>query len=60
MSARFTEAGLSILTANCRVIDGHRAINDFEVVVHNLAQLQGILASLGRIRGVTKVERVRS
>ena len=60
MSARFTEAGLSILTANCRVIDGHRAINDFEVVVHNLAQLQGILASLGRIRGVTRVERVRS
>ena len=60
MSARFTEAGLSILTANCRVIDGHRAINDFEVVVHNLAQLQGILASLGRIRGVTRVERVRA
>ncbi len=60
MSAKFTEAGLSILTANCRVIDGHRALNDFEVVVHNLAQLQGILASLGRIRGVTRVERVRS
>ena len=60
MSQRFTEAGLSILTANCRVIDGHRAINDFEVVVHNLAQLQGILASLGRIRGVTRVERVRA
>ena len=60
MSQKFTEAGLSILTANCRVIDGHRAINDFEVQVNNLQQLQGILAALGRIRGVTKVERVRA
>ena len=60
MSAKFTEAGISILSANCRVMDGHRAVNNFEVVVSNLQQLQGILTALGRIRGVTKVERVRS
>lgn len=60
MSQRFTESGIDIQSAHCRVIDGRRAVNDFEVVVNNVAQLNAVISSLSKIRGVTRVERVRS
>ena len=59
MSARFTEAGVNIQQANCRVIDGRRAVNDFEVVVSSVQQLNEVIGALSRLRGVTRVERVR-
>ncbi len=59
MSQRFTEAGVSIQQANCRVIDGRRAINDFEVMVTDVVQLNEVIANLSRLRGVTRVERVK-
>ncbi len=59
MSQRFTESGVDIQAAHCRVIDGRRAINDFEVMVNNVSQLNGVISSLGRIKGVTRVERLR-
>ena len=59
MSARFTEAGIDIQSANCRVFDGRRAINDFEVRVTGLTQLSAVIAALSNLRGVTRVERVR-
>ncbi len=59
MSQRFTDAGIDIKTANCRTV-GLRAVNDFEVVVADLTQLNGVIASLTRVRGVSRVERVRS
>ncbi|MBM4344848.1 MAG: bifunctional (p)ppGpp synthetase/guanosine-3',5'-bis(diphosphate) 3'-pyrophosphohydrolase [Deltaproteobacteria bacterium] len=58
MSQRFTDAGIDICSANCRT-EGRRAVNDFEVVVADVAQLNGVIASLGRLRGVARVERVR-
>ena len=59
MSQRFSEAGVNILTANCRVVEGRRAINDFEVVVADLKQLSEVIRALSKLRGVTRVERVR-
>lgn len=59
MSARFTEAGIPIQAAHCRVVDGRRAVNDFEVVVSNVVQLTEVIDKLGTLRGVTRVERVR-
>lgn len=58
MSQRFTDAGIDICSANCRT-EGRRAVNDFEVVVADVSQLNGVIASLGRLRGVARVERVR-
>jgi GTP pyrophosphokinase len=59
MSARFTEAGIDIQSAHCRVVEGRKAVNDFEVTVSSIDQLQGVIASLSRLKGVTRVERVR-
>jgi guanosine-3',5'-bis(diphosphate) 3'-pyrophosphohydrolase len=59
MSQRFTESGIDIQSAHCRVIDGRRAVNDFEVVVHNVGQLNSVIGALSRLGGVTRVERVR-
>ncbi len=60
MSARFMEAGINIQSAHCDVIEGRRAVNDFEVLVHNLQQLNDVIAKLSKLRGVTRVERVRT
>lgn len=60
MSQRFTEASIDIQSANCRVIDGRRAINDFVVNVVDVRQLNKVIADLSRLRGVSKVERVRT
>jgi GTP pyrophosphokinase len=59
MSARFTEAGIPIQSAHCRTIDGRRAVNDFEVVVSSVVQLNEVIDRLSRLKGVTRVERVR-
>jgi len=59
MSQRFTDAGIDIKTANCRA-SGLRAINDFEVVVADTVQLNAVIGSLARLRGVSRVERVKS
>ncbi len=59
MSQRFAESGIDIQSANCRVIDGRRAINDFVVHVVDVRQLNKVIADLSRLRGVSKVERVR-
>jgi guanosine-3',5'-bis(diphosphate) 3'-pyrophosphohydrolase len=59
MSARFTEAGIPIQTAHCRVVEGRRAVNDFEVVVSSVGQLNEVIDKLAKLRGVTRVERVR-
>jgi GTP pyrophosphokinase len=60
MSACFSLAGIDIQSAHCKVIEGRRAVNDFEVVVYDVKQLSAVLQSLSRIKGVTRVERVRS
>jgi hypothetical protein len=41
------------------VIDGRRAINDFVVHVVDVRQLNKVIADLSRLRGVSKVERLR-
>lgn len=60
MSQCFAVAGIDIQSAHCKVVEGRRAINDFEVVVHDLKQLNSVGQALARLKGVTKVERVRS
>ncbi|MSQ83979.1 MAG: bifunctional (p)ppGpp synthetase/guanosine-3',5'-bis(diphosphate) 3'-pyrophosphohydrolase [Myxococcales bacterium] len=58
MSQRFTDAGIDICSANCRT-EGKRAVNDFEVMVSDVGQLNAVIASLSKLRGVARVERVR-
>lgn len=59
MSQRFTDAGIDIKSAMCRTV-GIRAVNDFEVVVADLTQLNSVITALSKLRGVARVERVRS
>ncbi|HEX9242178.1 MAG TPA: bifunctional (p)ppGpp synthetase/guanosine-3',5'-bis(diphosphate) 3'-pyrophosphohydrolase [Anaeromyxobacter sp.] len=54
----FSEAGINISQASCRTMTpGERAVNDFEVTIGDLTQLKSVMRSIGRIEGVTSVER---
>ena len=58
MTQRFREAGVNILSANCRSVGKRRAISEFEVEVKDISQLQSLLDKLGRLDFVHRVERV--
>ena len=54
----FSELGLNISQANCRVTPNGRAINTFNFQVQHLDDLKKVMRSIERIRGVLSVERV--
>ena len=57
VSAAFTEAGVNIQEANCRVgPDGH-AINHFQFVVDDAGRLQNLMRKIQGVDGVYSVER---
>jgi len=58
LSKCFTEGGVNISRANCRVLDNKKAINSFEVAVRDRTQLRRVLRTIEKLDGVISVERV--
>jgi GTP diphosphokinase / guanosine-3',5'-bis(diphosphate) 3'-diphosphatase len=58
LSTAFTQLGVNISQANCKVTGDDRAINTFEVAVTDSDQLRSIVLAIEKISGVLSVERV--
>jgi GTP pyrophosphokinase len=54
-----SESGLNINQVNARVEDKGHAVCVFRVGINNLDQLQQVMMKIGRIKGVSKVERIQ-
>jgi len=52
-------AGVNISSAQVQSTRDEQAINSFEVVVQDAAQLNGVMRSIGKLRGVINVRRAR-
>ena len=59
MSKAISAAGLNIANANVRTLTDERALNMFEVLVSSSDDLQRVMRSLERVRGVVKVSRMK-
>lgn len=57
VSAAFTEAGVNIQEANCRVTDDGTAVNLFHFQVSEAAKLQHLMRKIQSLDGVFSVER---
>lgn len=60
ISQCFTDQKMNISQAHCRALENGRAVNTFHTTVRNTEQLKNVMRALGRIKGVTGVERVAS
>ncbi len=60
ISQCFTTCSVNIAEAHCRTSKDGRAVNTFEVLISDVAQLNNAMSAIRRIDGVTSVERVRS
>ena len=60
ISQSFSSAGVNISEAQCVTTDDRRAVNTFEVLVHNRDQLNQAMENIEKIKGVYKVERTAS
>jgi len=58
LSQVFTDAGVNISQANCRVTGEDRATNDFEVMIKDINQLRTVVAHIKSVKGVIGVERL--
>lgn len=58
MSSTFSDAGVNILSANCRARGDKQAENTFELMVNDAEQLRGVIRSVSSLSGVLSVERV--
>jgi len=58
ISQSFSDSGVNIAQAHCLTTEDQRAVNTFEVLVHDLNQLQAAMRKIQRIKGVYRVERV--
>jgi guanosine-3',5'-bis(diphosphate) 3'-pyrophosphohydrolase len=54
-----SESGLNINQVNARVEEKGHAVCVFRVGINNLDQLQQVMLKIGRIKGVSKVERIQ-
>ncbi len=54
----FTDNGVNISQANCKVTAADRAVNTFEVMIQNKEQLRRVIAKIKSCRGIVGVERV--
>ncbi len=54
----FTDNGVNISQANCKVTSQDRAINTFEVLIKNAEQLRKVVAEIKNLKGVIGVERL--
>jgi len=57
ISQSFSDSGVNIAQAHCLTTDDQRAVNTFEVMVHDVAQLQSAMKKIRKIKGVYRVER---
>ena len=60
MSKAISAAGINITHAQVQSVGDRKAQNTFELMVENLDELNGVMRSLGRVRGVMKVARIRT
>jgi guanosine-3',5'-bis(diphosphate) 3'-pyrophosphohydrolase len=60
MSKAISAAGVNISRAHVRSVPDKKAVNTFEVLVSSADQLNRVIRSLGKVRGVMKVGRARS
>jgi GTP pyrophosphokinase len=59
MSKAISSAGVNISRAHVRSVPDKKAVNTFEVVVSTADQLNRVIRSIGKVRGVMKVARAR-
>ena len=59
MSKAISATGVNISRAHVRSVPDKKAVNTFEVVVSSAEQLNRVIRSLGKVRGVMKVGRAR-
>jgi GTP pyrophosphokinase len=59
MSKAISSAGVNISRAQVRSVPDKKAVNRFEVMVSSADQLNHVIRSIGRVRGVMKVARAR-
>ncbi len=59
ISKAISSAGINISRAHVRSVPDKKALNQFEVVVSSADQLNRVLRSIGKVRGVMKVARAR-
>ena len=59
ISAAITSADVNISRAQVQTFPGERAVNIFEVMLRDSAQLNRVLRNVARVKGVFKVERAR-
>ena len=59
LTSVISESGLNISKVNARVEDKGHAVCVFRVDINNLDQLQQVMLKIGRIKGVSKVERIQ-
>ena len=57
MSQIFTEDGVNISEANCKVVGHGKAVNTFEVLIQDKDQLRKVLGKIRSIKGVLTVDR---
>ncbi|MEO1269029.1 MAG: TGS domain-containing protein, partial [Myxococcota bacterium] len=60
ISQTFTGAKINISEAHCRTQEDGSAINTFEVMIADSAQLKGVIKEIERLKGVHHVSRVRA
>ena len=58
VSQAFTDHGVNISQANCKVTDADRAINTFEVMIRDADQLRKVVSEIKSVKGVLGVERL--
>ncbi len=58
ISQSFTDAGINIAQANCRVINADKAVNTFEILVKDTDQLYQVMGHIRQVRGVLGVDRL--
>jgi GTP pyrophosphokinase len=58
ISQTFSENGVNISQANCKVTAADRAINTFEVLVKDSSQLRKVINQIKKVTGVYGVERL--
>ena len=59
ISKAISSAGVNISRAQVRSVPDKKALNTFEVLVNSADQLNRVIRSLGKVRGVMKVARAR-
>jgi hypothetical protein len=58
LSQTFTDNGVNIAQANCKVTEPDRAVSTFEILIKDLDQLNRVLGQIRKIHGVLGADRI--